>query len=86
MHYVLSITCYHYVLLRAMNVIIKDNYSQTEGIQPELVQSTQMIVDELVFFRTKQTQCNSTTIGFTCSNMYKLLQCRRNSRKQTSSV
>ena len=35
------------------DLVLKENFSQTEGIQPERVQGVSMVVDELLFsFRT----------------------------------
>ena len=56
-----------------MNVVIKDNETQTEGIQPELVQGTRMIVDELLFFVQNKLSVSPQPLDIlvrTCTNFY----------------
>ena len=56
-----------------MNVVIKDNDSQTEGIQPELVQGTRMIVHELLFFVQNKLSVNPQPLDIlvrTFTNFY----------------
>ena len=56
-----------------MDVFSRDKDSQTMGIQPELVQGTSIIVDELLFFVQNKLSVNPQPLDMlvqTCANFY----------------
>ena len=60
------------------DLVLKENFSQTEGIQPERVQGVSMVVDELLFFIQNKLSMKPLTLDVPYPNMCQFLQCRGN--------
>ena len=55
------------------DLVLKENFSQTEGIQPERVQGVRMVVDELLFFIQNKLSMKPLTLDVLiqiCANFY----------------